>query len=153
MDDANRMGESSRKLATMIRGIKTAMLTTVARDGRLHSRPMATQEADFDGTLWFFTRASSPKVEEIQDDAEVNVSYSSPEDHRYVSISGRASVVRDRAKIEELWQPSYRMWFAQGLEDPDLVLLRVDAHSAQYWDMLVGDMVILPSFEPVTAGG
>ncbi len=50
------------KLASMIRAIKVAMLTTVNPDGSLRSRPMATQEAPFDGTLWFFTRESSSTV-------------------------------------------------------------------------------------------
>ncbi|MDG3007985.1 pyridoxamine 5'-phosphate oxidase family protein [Paludisphaera mucosa] len=145
--DNTRPDPEIRKVGMMIRGIKVAMLTSVAPDGGLHSRPMATQEADFDGTLWFFTRASSGKVEEIRHDSDVNVSYASPDDHRYISLSGRASIVRDAEKIRELWNPSYRIWFAQGLEDPDLALLRVDVRIAQYWDMLVGGMVVMPSFD------
>lgn len=145
--DAMKPQDAARKVALLIRGIKVAMLTTVAPDGSLHSRPMATQEVDFDGSLWFFTRASSTKVDEIRHDADVNLAYSSPEDHRYVSLSGKATVVRDREKARELWNPSHRMWFAQGLDDPDLVLLRVDVDVAQYWDMLVGGMVVLPRLE------
>ena len=101
------------QVALMIRGIKVAMLTTTAPDGSLHSRPMATQEAEFDGVLWFFTKSGSGKVDEILHDSEVNVSYASPEDHRYVSISGKAALVRDRDKIEEFWSPVYRTWFAR----------------------------------------
>lgn len=146
--DATMNSEAAvRKLALMIRGIKVAMLTTCATDGALHSRPMATLDADFDGVVWFFSRASSGKVDEIRADAEVNLAYASPEDHRYVSLSGRASIVRDPEKMRELWSPAGRMWFAQGLDDPDLVLLRVDVRVAQYWDMLMGGMVILPNLE------
>jgi general stress protein 26 len=148
--ESKKPGEAVRKVAMMIRGIKVAMLTTASPDGGLHSRPMATQEADFDGSLWFFTRASSAKVDEVLGDAEVNVSYASPEDHRYVSLSGRASIVREPEKLRELWRPSNRIWFAQGLEDPDLALLRVDVRIAQYWDMLAGGMIVLPGFEAET---
>ena len=148
-----RPEEALRKVGMMIRGIKVAMLTTSAPDGSLHSRPMATREAEFDGRLWFFTRASSTKVDEIRDDAEVNVSYASPEEHRYISLGGRAALVRDPGRLRELWGPSDRMWFPQGLDDPDLALLRVDVRVAQYWDMLAGGMVVLPlpSAEPAGA--
>ncbi len=140
--------EGVRKVALMIQGIRVAMLTTTAPDGTLHSRPMATQEAEFDGVLWFFTRTGSGMVDEIRHDSEVNVSYASPEDHRYLSLSGRASLVRDRDRIEELWSPAYRAWFPRGLENPDLALLRVDVRTAAYWDMLAGGMVTMPAEPP-----
>jgi len=132
-----------RKLATMIRGIKVAMLTTVGPDGRLKSRPMATQEAEYEGTLWFFTNAGSEKIGEILQFPNVNASYVSVEDHRYVSLSGRAAVVRDAGKARELWTPAHRTWFPLGLEDPELALLRVDVERAEYWDMLSSAMVEL----------
>ena len=103
-----------RKLATMIRGVKVAMLTTTGPDRTLHSRPMATQEADFDGTLWFFTQAGSEKTSEIRQNPQVNASYVSAEEHHYVSLTGHASVIQDREKMQELWSPAYRAWFPQG---------------------------------------
>ncbi len=123
-----------KKLAEMIKGIKFAMLTTVEEDGSLHSRPMATQDVDFDGDLWFFTRGDAPKVSEAKQHHEVNVAFSDPEHNRYVSASGNASVVRDRAKLEEYWKPIYKTFFPQGLEDPELALLKVSVQRAEYWD-------------------
>lgn len=146
-DTAMNPEAAIRKVAMMVRGIKVAMLTTSAPDGSLHSRPMATLDVDFDGSVWFFSRASSGKVDEIRTEAEVNAAYASPDDHRYVSLSGRASVVRDPERMREMWGPASRMWFARGLEDPDLALIRVDVRTAQYWDMLVGGMVALPDLE------
>lgn len=131
------------KLAKMIRGIKFAMLTTVDTDGSLRSRPMATQRAPFDGRLWFFTRASSHKVDEIREDAHVNVSYADPDKQNYVSVSGTCRLVRDGAKMKELWSPAYRMWFPDGLKDPDVALLRVDVTQAEYWDSPSSAMVHL----------
>ena len=138
--------EGVKKLAGLIRGIKVAMLTTVAQDGSLRSRPMATQEAEFDGTLWFFTRAGAPKVGEVGRDARVCVSYSSPEDQRYVSVSGRAELVRDPAKARELWGPAYKAWFPGGLDDPELALLRVEPERAEYWDAPSGTLVQVAGF-------
>jgi general stress protein 26 len=134
----DRMTESNpddiKKLAKLIKGIRIAMLTTTEHDGTLRSRPMATQQHEFDGDLWFFTAKSSHKVVEIGADYHVNLSYADPSDNRYVSISGTAELVTDRQKAEELWNPILKAWFPKGLEDPDLALLKVTPTQAEYWD-------------------
>ena len=134
MSDQTTRAEQIKKLAELIGDIEFAMLTTVDTDGSLRSRPMAVQPREFDGDLWFFTKASTPKVEEVEREEEVNVSFSRPDKQHYVSVSGKAQVVRDRAKIEELWSPELKAWFPEGSDDPDLALLRVRAVKAEYWD-------------------
>jgi len=134
MTDHPTREEAMRKLNELIEGIEFAMLTTAEPNGALRSRPMATQQAEFDGDLWFFTHDDTPKVEQVERDHHVNVSYSSPEQQTYVSVSGTARTVRDRQKIEELWNPILKAWFPKGLDDPDLALLKVTAEQAEYWD-------------------
>lgn len=153
MAETGERGEQIKKLAEMIRGIDFAMLTTVAEDGSLHSRPMSTQRAEFDGTLWFFTRASAPKVGEVEREQQVNVAYAEPGAQRYVSVSGRASVVRDRAKIEELWSPELKAWFPEGPEGPDIALLKVEAERAEYWDSPSSAVAHAFSFVKASATG
>lgn len=136
MYESNR-AETLRKLGELIKGIPIAMLVTRAGDGTLRARPMAapqTDEADFDGTLWFFTAHHSSKVLELAQAPEVGVVYTDSSGHRYVSLSGRAEVVRDDEKARRLWNPVYREWFPKGLEDPELVLLKVEVTRAEYWD-------------------
>ncbi len=151
MSDSRK--ESIKKLAELIKDIKFAMLTTVCRDGTLRSRPMATQQQDFDGDLWFFTRADSAKVEDAQKDDHVNVSYAEPDDMKFVSVSGRTQIVRDRAKIEELWNPIYKAWFPEGLNDPEIALMRVEVTGAEYWDTPNGKMVQLIGYFKALATG
>ena len=122
-----------KRIAGWIEGIRVAMLTTIGPEGALHSRPMATQEAPFDGEVWFFTNDSSPKIAELLQDRHVNVAYADNHNHRYVSLTGQASLVRNRARIEELWKPHLKAWFPEGLEDPHLALIRVRVESAEYW--------------------
>jgi general stress protein 26 len=122
------------KLRELMKDVRICMFTTVDEDGSLHSRPMALQEAEFDGDLWFFTGKSSAKVHEIDREQHVNVAFSKPEDNVYVSVSGIAREVHDRAKAKELWNPFYKTWFPKGLDDPELTLLRVDVNRAEYWD-------------------
>lgn len=141
------------KIRDLIKDISFAMLTTVDEDGSLRSRPMQTQEAEFDGEVWFFTSASSPKVGEVQGDQRVNVSYADPDDNRYVSLSGTATLVRDPAKLKELWKPVLKAWFPKGLEDPDLALLRVKVEKAEYWDSPSSKMVQLAGFLKALATG
>jgi general stress protein 26 len=127
--------EAREKLVSLIRDIHIAMLTTVDSDGSrdiLRSRPMGTIEAEFDGDIWFFTSDQSGKVDDIAREHSVNVAYSSGE--AWVSVSGTASLVHDRAKMEALWNPVLKAWFPDGLDTPDIALLRVRVHEAEYWE-------------------
>ncbi|GAC1556932.1 MAG: hypothetical protein NVS2B9_19960 [Myxococcales bacterium] len=126
--------EGIAKVGELVRGIEIAMLTMADADGSLRSLPMYTQKTEFDGTVWFMTGKSTRKVVEIENDRHVCLSYADPKTSRYVSLSGRASLVDDRKKIDELWSPLYRAFFPDGKDDPDIVLLRVDVESAEYWD-------------------
>lgn len=126
--------EAIARLRELIKDIKFAMLTTVEPDGSLRSRPMGTQETEFDGDLWFLTAADSPKVSEIQQERQVNVSYAAPNDQRYVSVSGTATLVRDRQKVHEYWSEPLKIWFPNGPDDPNLALLKVSVERAEYWE-------------------
>lgn len=123
-----------RRVAELIKDVDIAMLTTVAADGRLVSRPLGTQDVEFDGDLWFATEYDSGKAAEIEANPHVNVAYASPGDNTYVSVAGRACLVRDRAKIEAMWSPAMKVFFPEGKDDPNLCLIRVEAESAEYWD-------------------
>lgn len=149
----NILSDDVQKLAELIKDIKFAMLTTVEPDGSLRSRPMATQNKPFDGTLWFFTEINSGKVSEIQGDHQVNVSYAQPDAQKYISISGIANVVQDRAKAEEFWSPAYKAWFPEGLDDPSLALLKIQVTQAEYWDSPEGAVVRLAGFVRALATG
>jgi general stress protein 26 len=132
---------AGEKLWEMIKDMRFAMLTSVDEGGILRSRPMATKQEGFDGVLWFFTRASSHKVFEIQKNQHVNLSYADPDDQNYVSVSGLAELVRDKGKAKELWNEYLKTWFPKGLDDPDLALLKVRVDQAEYWDSPSSAMV------------
>jgi general stress protein 26 len=133
-------------LGELIHGIKVTMMTTVEEEGTLRSRPMWTHDRDFDGELWFFTREHSPKVDEVERDHHVNLSYSDPTRDRYVSVSGLARLVLDKEKARELWNPTLKAWFPKGLDDPELALLCVKVNKAEYWDTPNSRMVQLVGF-------
>ena len=135
MATPQRRQDNLQKLREMVKDIDFCMLTTLDENGELHSRPMSVNgNIDPNGDLWFFTNASSHKVTEISKLPKVNVSFADPDNQHYVSISGKAQLVRDRNKIDELWRPEFKMWFPEGKDDPQVALLRVNLEKAEYWD-------------------
>jgi general stress protein 26 len=132
--------EATKKMWSMMKDIGFAMMTTEDGDN-LRARPMVAAQKEFDGSLWFYTRASSHKVDEVQGDQRVGVTYADPSKQDYVSLSGKARLVRDKAAITEHWQESMRTWFPKGTDDPDIALLRVEITEAEYWDAPNSTMV------------
>lgn len=126
------MSNSDRdKLYEMIDDIEIAMLTTVEAGGSLHSRPMANQAADQQGSVWFFTERDGGVARNVEANPRVSLGYAGS--GAYVAVSGRGKMVDDRAKIDELWSEQVKAWFPKGKDDPDLVLLRVDPEIGEYW--------------------
>jgi general stress protein 26 len=138
--------ESDRKvrgtleeLWDLVEGIEVAMLTTRRADGHMVSRPMATQRRSAGADFWFVTMEDLPKVRELSREPKVNLSYYRDRTREWVSVSGIAKISRDRDKIRRLWAPDWKFWFPDeggakdgGPEDPRIVLIGVDARSAQY---------------------
>ncbi len=136
-EQKNEMSDDEKlaKIRELVTKIDIGMLTTIDENGDLHSRPMSVNgEVEFDGDLWFFTYGSSHKASEIEGDQRVNVSFSQAQSQTYVSLSGNAKLVRDADKISEIWQPSLKAWFPDGVETNDIALLKVEVEKAQYWD-------------------
>jgi general stress protein 26 len=125
---------------SLIDDIPFAMFTTRVADGTLRSRPMVASAAAFDGCLWFFTRTTSAVALEVQAEPNVNVTYVSAPEDRFVSVSGHATIVRDEAQATQMWLPTYQAWFAGGPSDPELSLIRIELTRVEYWDRKVGRM-------------
>jgi len=122
--------EEIETLRELIKDVDTAMLTTSTEEG-LVSRPMKTQEVEFDGDLWFFTKKETDKYEEILHGQDVNVAYVGKS---YVSVRGRAEIVEDLDKKKELWTTAYEKLMQSSYDDPNLVLIKVKAEAAEYWE-------------------
>ncbi len=148
----NTRQEAIDKLRELIQDIETAMLTTID-NGVLRSRPMQTMEMDFDGDLWFFTNSLTHKVSEIMKDNRVNVSYASPDNNTFISISGMAEFSTDQDKIATLWDPLQKAWFPDGIEDSNLILLKVKVEQAEYWNTASNTFTQIAGFLKAVATG
>jgi general stress protein 26 len=126
--------EGMQKIGELVKDIRIAMMSTISEDGQVHSRPMATQDTPFDGTLWFLTRNTSDKVINIQQHRNVTLDYADTDHSKYITLRGKAFVSENRAKIKELWNAMYKAWFPGGKNDPEIAVLRVDVSEGEYWE-------------------
>jgi general stress protein 26 len=116
----------------MMKDFNESMLVTRSADGRLQARPMSVAEVGPSGELWFCAGIDSGKAEQIASDAEVAVVMQGKT--KFLSVSGRARISRDRAQIDRLWQESWKLWFSDGKDDPSLCLIAVEPSEGQWWD-------------------
>ncbi|MBK1662857.1 pyridoxamine 5'-phosphate oxidase family protein [Paracraurococcus ruber] len=126
--------EAKRKVWEMIKDVEIAMMVTMDEEGRFRGRPMRASQKEFDGVLWFFTQAGSPKTGEVAQDERCLLAYSDPRGQNYVSIYGVAELVRDVEQQKRLWAEPLRVWFPGGAESPEVALLKVTCEGAEYWD-------------------
>ena len=144
------MNDDLRKLFDHIDEIEIAMLTTRRADGHLQARAMATQRRADGADLWFVTTDGTQKLRDLAADPHVNLSYYKDRTREWVSVSGLASVSRDRQKIHELWAPDWKVWFAEAgdprhgtKDDPRIVLIGVDVHAAAFLEVNKPQPVVL----------
>lgn len=126
--------ETQGFLRDKISSIRTGMLTTFTTEKGFKSRPMATADFDMEGNVWFFTDEYSGKAEEISHENKVSLTYEDTGSQFYLSLKGIASLVDDREHMRKLWNPFIEAYFPAGIDDPRLILLKIDPTEAEYWE-------------------
>jgi general stress protein 26 len=100
----------------------------------LSTRPMSVQQVDDQGILWFFSPKSSEKNHDVAQDPNVQLLFSNHSSSEYLSIYGKAWIVSDKEKAKQIWSPVAKAWFKDGVDDPELTLIKVVPDEAYYWD-------------------
>lgn len=122
----------AQKLQEVLKDFNTAMLVTSSTTGSIHSRPMAIADRDERGTLWFVTSLTNDSVKEIERSSMINVAMQGKV--KFVSMTCNAQVVRDRARLDKVWNDSMKLWFPKGKEDPDIIFIQATPQIGEYWD-------------------
>lgn len=129
------------KFKKLVHDINVCMFITDNEEEHNHTRPMATIEIEDNGTLWFFTDVRSVKVEEVSMEHTVHLVYAHPGKESYVDVWGTAVVVTDKKTIKDKWSPIVKAWFPNGVDDPNVSLLKITPQDVYYWDAENGKMV------------
>ncbi len=144
------MNKKLKQFYDMVEDIDTAMFTTRRRNGQLVSRPMANQAAADGADLWFVTSRDTGKIEDLEHDPHVNLSYYKDRTREWVSVSGLAKISTDRRKIRELYRPDWKAWFGDEggehdgtAEDPRIILIGVDIETATFMEVNKPQPVVL----------
>jgi general stress protein 26 len=132
--------EAAKKFKKLVMDINVCMFITNNRENN-HTRPMATIEVEDNGSLWFFTDVRSIKVEEVSAENTVHLVYAHPGKESYMDVWGKADVITDKKIIKDKWKPLVKAWFPNGVDDPNLALLKVQPNNIYYWDAETGKMV------------
>jgi len=132
------------KFVEMVKDVRICMFITNEKDDEnISGRPMAISKIEDDGTMWFFTKASSTKSDEIEMSKKVSIAIANESSQNYLMVHGAAILVNDKNKMEELWNSIMTAWFPLGLEDPDMTLIKVTPTEVNYWDSNSSKMVVL----------
>ena len=134
--------DAIRKMRELAESARVCHFVTRLHQIPLQTRPMSTQEVDNEGNFWFFSDDFSNKNFQIEDDSRVQLFYGNPSKSEFMTLYGHAMIRRDPQKVEQLWHPMVKAWFADK-NDPSLTLLMVIPDTAYYWDTRNNRMVSL----------
>ena len=128
------------ELAKKMKDIDFAMLSTRAEGGQIAARPMSNNgDVDYDGDSYYFTTDDTVMVRDIERDPKVGLSFQGAagllkQRPLFVAVEGRADLIRDKAQFEAHWNSDLDRWFDEGVDTPGLVMIKVRAERAHYWD-------------------
>lgn len=144
------MSDALNKLYDLVDQIEIAMMTTRRADGHLEARPMATQKRAAGADLWFVSAEGTAKLRDLEHDPHVNLAFYKDRTREWISVSGLATMSRDRDKIRELYAPDWKIWFTEEgdprhgtPEDPRMVLIGLKIHGAVFMEVNKPQPVVL----------
>lgn len=106
----------------------------VTWDGeRQRACPLAANVHRDEDAIYFLTDITGLKDDQIERFPLVTLAFADTGSNKYVSITGKATVTNDRAKIAELWTPDNK-GFWDSKDDPDIRLITVRPDDAEVWD-------------------
>jgi general stress protein 26 len=126
--------EAVEKIKELATGTDICMFTTSLSKLPLSARPMSTVDVDDDGNIWFISKKSSAKNQEVSADSRVQLFYASRNSSEYLNVYGEADIIIDKELFKEKWVPEAKAWLSEGVDDPEMSLIKVTPLDSYYWD-------------------
>jgi general stress protein 26 len=134
--------EAVDKIKQLVKKARTCFFCTNIKTGQaVSTRPMAVQETDYDGTLYFLSASDSKHNAEIEQDPMVQLLFQGSSYDSFLTLYGKAMITKDKDLVHELWNPMLKTWFTEGEDDPRITVIKVDATEGYYWDTKHGKLV------------
>ncbi|MBR1224254.1 MULTISPECIES: pyridoxamine 5'-phosphate oxidase family protein [unclassified Bradyrhizobium] len=135
----NQESLSLEDISQRMAGIDVAILSTHTENGQIANRPMSNNgDVKYDGTSYYFTFEQARTVADIQKNPKVALGFTSHggifSDAIYVAVEGQAELIRDKAIFKAHWTSDLDRWFGNGVDTPNIVLIKVKASRITYWD-------------------
>lgn len=136
--------EGLKKMKALIeKASSTCFFCTNLSSANFSTRPMAVQDTDDEGNLWFLSSVDSHKNEDIQQNRSVQLLFQGSPHSDFLSVHGTATISQDKAKIKELWNPMIKTWFTEGVDDPRITVVKVEPTEGYYWDTKHAQVIAL----------
>lgn len=127
------MKHDLKEVLEKIDDLGTCMLTT--RDGDiLRSRPMHPIVEKNVGEIRFLVEGDGATDVEIDRSPPCNLSFIDLDRHEYLSVSGVGMTTRDKEEIKRSWTEGADVYFPDGPEKSNVVLIRVQPTHAECWE-------------------
>lgn len=129
-----------KDVADKMSGIDIAILSTHSEGGQIANRPMSNNgDVTYDGNSYYFTYEQALTVSDIARDPNVALGFAGKSgifssNGLYIAVEGKAELIRDKAAFQAHWTPDLDEWFEQGVDTPNIVLIKVHATRITYWD-------------------
>lgn len=132
------------KMKQLVDKAETCFFCTAITTGKpVPTRPMAVQEVDDQGRLWFLSASDSHQNQEILADAGVQLLFQGSPHSDFLTLHGRATISTDKARIKQLWKPILKTWFTEGQDDPRITVICVTPDAGYYWDTKHNKAVVM----------
>jgi len=137
-----RSKEAVAKIKELVKKANSCFFCTALETGESNgARPMSVQQVDDAGNLWFLSAKDSHKNQEINADSKVKLYFQGSSHSDFLQLNGTATILFDKDKIKELWEPTVKTWFTEGVDDPRISVIKVTPNEGYYWDTKHGNFV------------
>lgn len=123
--------DQTKHLLDLLSSFRIGMLVVPTAEGIMSARPMAVSERQ-GLEFWFMTSRQTGLVDALRGRSDALITMQ--DSMRYITLNGQARIETDRARIHKNFSESDKVWFPQGPDDPDIVLVHFRPEHAEYWD-------------------